>query len=210
MPDGSPHSAPLAANAGGPTAFWSQIAVPGRPRVLVLDATRNREGWEADSCNRVSNSLVRREIPVVGGGPLPAGTPAELGKALQPTDGYNCIFLCARADGEWAVADCWAELKTGLAGTSKLLAICTWDGVDAETSEEVLRADDSFAVLAASQQSPLSVRAAGLFFMKFFAELDLHSHASNSMTGKMVWFGHSKAREILRRRKYEGRVGLKA
>ena len=56
----------------------------------------------------------------------------------------------------------------------------------------------------------MSVRAAGLFFMKFFVELDMHSEAADSMTGKMVWFGHSKAREILRRRNYEGRVSLKA
>ena len=45
--------------------------------------------------------------------------------------------------------------------------------------------------------------------MKFFAEVDMHSESTESMTGKMIWFGHSKAREILRRRKYDGRVGLR-
>jgi hypothetical protein len=176
----------------------------------VLDATRNREGWEAETCARVSDSLVRRDIAVLDGGPIAVHSPEDLEGILRPHDRYNCIFLCANADGGAPVGDYWAALQSTLDGARKLLAVCTWQGFDQRTTEEVLTADATFAVLAVSQQSPMTVRAAALFFMKFFAELDLHSEASESMTGKMVWFGHSKAREILRRRHYEGRVGLRA
>ena len=202
--------APGLSGAGGPPIFWGQATVAGRPRVLVLDATHNREGWEAESCARVSDILVRRDIPVLDGGPITVGSPDELESILQPHDRYNCIFLCANADGEAPVGEYWAALRSTLDGTQKLLAVCTWQAYDQRTTEEVLAPDDTFAVLAVSQQSPMTVRAAALFYMKFFAELDLHAEATDSMTGKMVWFGHSKAREILRRRHYEGRVGLKA
>ncbi len=210
MQGGGLREKPGAGGGPGRPVFWSQASVDGRPQVLVLDASGNREGWEADSCTRVSNSMVRRGIPVVGEGPALVNSHSELESAILSDDRYNCVLLCAHADGELAVGDCWQAMRRWLDGTRKLLAVCTWEGYDAATTEEVLTADDTFAVLGVSQQSPLSVRAAGLFFMKFFAELDLHSHASESMTGKMVWFGHSKAREILRRRHYEGRVGLRA
>ncbi len=202
--------APGLSGAGGSPVFWGQASVAGRPRVLVLDATRDREGWEAETCARVSDSLVRRDIPVLAGGPITVRSPDDLEGILRPHDRYNCIFLCANADGEAPVGDHWAALRSTLDGTRKLLAVCTWQGYDARTTEEVLAPASTFAVLAVSQQSPMTGRAAALFYMKFFAELDLHAEATDSMTGKMVWFGHSKAREILRRRHYEGRVGLKA
>jgi hypothetical protein len=88
--------------------------------------------------------------------------------------------------------------------------MCTWDSADADVAADVMARADSFAPIAVAQQEPMSGRGASLFFMKFFAELDMHSEASNSMTGKMVWFGHSKAREIMRRRHYDGRVGLRS
>ena len=210
MQDGRMGEAHAAGGPSGPPMFWSQTSVDGRPRVLVLDASGNRDGWETESCARISNSLLRRDISVVGGGPVRVNSPAEVEPTVHPHDRYNCVFLCARADGTRGVGRYWAALRSSLRGTRKLLAVCTWEGYDAVTTDEVLTADGTFAVLAVSQLSPLSVRAAGRFFMKFFAELDMHSESSESMTGKMVWFGHSKAREILRRRNYAGKAALKS
>ena len=95
--------APGLSGAGGPPIFWGQASVAGRPRVLVLDATHDREGWEAETCARVSNSLVRRDIPVLDGGPITVRSPDDLEGILQPHDRYNCIFPRAHAEPKAAI-----------------------------------------------------------------------------------------------------------
>ena len=70
----------------------------------------------------------------------------------------------------------------------KLLVVCTWEDHDADTSESILASGSSVASLAIAPQSPLSPRAAGLFFMKFFSELG--DHSSDAITGRMVWFSY--------------------
>lgn len=184
--------------------------MPGRPRVLILDAAGDRDGWEAEATAHISNSLTRRDIPVIGGAPVLVTGPDDIAAAIESADDFNCIFLTARADGSPSAAECWSTLQEQLSGSSKLLAMCTWDTADPDMSEHALKDESTFAPVAVVQQEPMSGRGASLFFMKFFAELDMHSESTNSMTGKMVWFGHSKAREIMRRRNYEGRVGLRS
>lgn len=194
----------------GPSLFWSDVIVPGRPHVLVLDAVADRSGWEAEACQRIAASLVRRNITVVGGSPVHVAGADDILSAVESAGEYNCVFLSARADASPSAADCWAALQDGLAGESKLFAMCTWDSADPDVGADVLGAEVTFAPLAVAQQEPMTVRGASLFFMKFFAELDMHSESTSSLTGKMVWFGHSKAREIMRRRHYDGRVGLRS
>ena len=53
----------------------------------------------------------------------------------------------------------------------------------------------------------MSGREGGLFLLKFFTELDLHSEVN--MTGRMAWFSWSKASELLKRRQLTGRFGLR-
>jgi|GEM_PF-1025793 len=195
---------------GGPSLFWSEVTVQGRPRVLVLDAVADRDGWEAEATQRIAASLVRRDILVVGGAPVHVSSPDEIAVAVESAADFNCIFLTVRADGSLTAAECWRALQESLAGETKLFAMCTWDSADPDVSAEVLGSEETFAPVAVAQQEPMSGRGASLFFMKFFAELDMHSESTSSMTGKMVWFGHSKAREIMRRRHYDGRVGLRS
>jgi hypothetical protein len=195
---------------GGPSLFWSEVTVQGRPRVLVLDAVTDRDGWEAGATQRIAASLVRRDIPVVGGTPVVVSAADDIPGAIRSADNFNCIFLTARAEGSPSAAECWRALQDSLAGETKLFAMCTWDSADTTVSAEVLSGEDTFAPVAVAQQEPMTGRGASLFFMKFFAELDMHSEATKSMSGKMVWFGHSKAREIMRRRHYDGRVGLRS
>ncbi len=194
---------------GAGLKFWSDVTVPGRPNVLAIDACADANGWEADSASRVVASLTRRDIPVATGGPIAITDPDQIGQTLAGSDDYNAILLFARADHGPGVASFWEALRSELQGEEKLLAVCTWDSSDESTAREILESPETFAHIAIAQQTPLTVRGAGLFFMKFFAEVDLHSETTESMTGKMIWFGHSKAREILRRRKYDGRVGLR-
>ncbi len=194
----------------GPSLFWSDVTVPGRPRVLVLDAVEDRDGWEAEATARIAASLTRRDIPVIGGSPVAVSGPDDITSAIESAEDFNCIFLTARADASPSAAECWSALNEALAGSTKLLAMCTWDSADPKVAEDALKGEDTFAPVAVVQQEPMSGRGASLFFMKFFAELDMHSESTNSMTGKMVWFGHSKAREIMRRRHYDGRVGLRS
>jgi len=195
---------------GGKSLFWSEVTVQGRPRVLVLDAAADRDGWEAEATQRIAASLVRRDITVVGGTPVVVAGADDIATAIKSAADFNCIFLTVRADGSPSAAECWRALQDSLAGEIKLFAMCTWDSADPDVSAEVLGAEETFAPIAVAQQEPMTGRGASLFFMKFFAELDMHSESTNSMSGKMVWFGHSKAREIMRRRHYDGRVGLRS
>ena len=50
-------------------------------------------------------------------------------------------------------------------------------------------------------------REGGLFFLKFFTELHLHSEVD--MTGRMAWFSWSKATALLKRRRLKGSFGLR-
>ena len=190
--------------------FWSQTTIPGKPRLLVVDGSRNALGWESDFCDRISNVLARKEVGLVTGRAVRLNGPEELAPLLR--DGQaNCIFLLCHANshgnGTATLADYWKWLAARNDLTEMLLAVCTYQEHDAETAQAILDAGDGFAKLAVAQQSDMSLRAAGLFFMKFFTELDLHAY--DSITGKMAWFSHSKAREILKRRNLPGRMGLR-
>ena len=190
--------------------FWSQITIPGKPRLLVVDGSRNVLGWESQFCDRISNVLVRKEVDLVAGGAARINGPEELAPLLHDQQA-NCIFLLChghKQDGQTAtLGDYWKWLAGQNDLTETLLAVCTYEGHDPETAQAIMDAGDSFAKLAVAQQSDMSLRAAGLFYMKFFTELDLHAY--DSITGKMVWFSHSKAREILKRRNLPGRMGLR-
>ncbi|MDA1257981.1 MAG: hypothetical protein O3C10_09095, partial [Chloroflexi bacterium] len=80
------------AGGAGPSLFWSDVTVLGRPRVLVLDAVADRSGWEAAACQRIAAGLVRRDIPVVGGAPVPVASPDDILAALRPAAGSTRYF----------------------------------------------------------------------------------------------------------------------
>ena len=192
--------------------FWSEVAIPGKPRLLMVDGFRNEQGWEGEFCERIFNVLRRKDIELAGGRLLRVDRPQDLGEALQDQEAFNSIFLLchgeeAQVSQESKLSAFWKWMSRYDSLSPKLLVVCTCETDDPETSQGILAAGDTFAQLAVVPQSPLSPRAAGLFFMKFFTELDLHAH--DSITGKMVWFSDSKAREILRRRHLPGKVGVR-
>jgi len=190
--------------------LWSQITIPGKPRLLLVDGSRDLQGWEAEFCSRIFNVLGRKGINLAGEGPLKVDRPQDLFEALQDQGAFNCLFLVvhgAQVPEESKLSSFWNWLSNYDGLTPKLLAVCTFEDHDPDTSREILSVKDSFAQFAIVPQSPLSPRGAGLFFLKFFTELDLHSH--DAITGRMVWFSRSKARELLRKRRLPGEIGAR-
>ena len=160
----------------------------------------------------MSDVLVRKGMQLARNEPLRVDRPQELSEALIDQDDFNCIFLVSHGVGgqvpkESKLESFWEWLSSKDWPTPKLLAVYTWEDHDPDTGKSILEAEDSFAQFAIVPQSSLSPRAAGLFFMKFFTELDLH--APDEITGKMVWFSRSKARELLRKRHLTGEIGMR-
>ncbi len=190
--------------------MWSQTTIPGELRLLIVDGSGDVQGWKAAFCGRIWNLLSRKGFRLAGDAPLRARNPEELAEILFQ-DSFNCLFLAchgkATDPGHSSLAAYWAWLSQQQGVDRKLLAVCTWEDHDADTTESILGSEDAFASLAIAPQSPLSPRAAGLFYMKFFAELG--DHSTDSITGRMVWFSCTKARELLRRRRLPGEIGMR-
>lgn len=192
--------------------IWSQITIPGKPRILMIDGTRNTQGWENEFAARIFTVLKRKGLDLVGNAPLRPSQPKDLVAVLDGQDYFNCLFLLCHGEAadvpeDTNLAAYWPSLSNYGSLTPKLLAICSWETPDLETGESILDARDSFAQIALVPGSALSQRAAGLFYLKFFTELDLH--ADDSIMGKMVWFSHAKAKEILRRRSLTGEIKVR-
>ena len=192
--------------------MWSPTVIEAPPVVALVDASRNLAGWESEVCDRLFAAFARRGLRMVGEGASRVGEPEALASYGEALATASCVLLVGPggAAGPPAGAelrDYWDWLRANLAG-QKLVAVCSWENHDPALTDDVLKAADGFAPLAVAQQSPVSARAGSLFLIKFFSELHLHSEGQ--MTGRMVWFSWSKARELLKRRGLEGSFGLRA
>jgi hypothetical protein len=192
--------------------MWSPTIIETPPIVLLVDASRNLAGWESQFCDRLFTAMTRRGVVLVGSGPLRVDGPRELEPHLRALESGSCLLLVSHS-GEGApsaaveMQSYVAWLKINVAGP-KLLAVCSWQDYDPDLTEELLKDSSRFAPLALVQQSPVNAREAGLFFLKFFSELYLHS--GNQISGRMTWFSWSKAKELLNRRRLEGKFGIRA
>ena len=187
---------------------WSAATIPGPPALLVVDASDGREGWEADFCRRLSGSLGRRGLSVAVASATES--PADLRAGLAGTPSPNCVLLAGHAGPsapESGLRRCWEWLQAQEGLPPMLVALCTWGDHDPDLSQEVLRGSTSLAAFALAPTSPLTPREAGLYFLKFFIEL--HLHAPEEISGRMVWFSASKAAALLRRRGLTGTVGAR-
>lgn len=191
--------------------LWSSVSIPGKPTTLVVDASCNLKGWEFEFCDRLFATMKRRGLLLKGSAPVRVKQPEDLLPHLEPQEESNCILLFSHGEGERVppetkLRNYWEWLNSYVR-PAKLFAACTWESYDPEVSQEILKSPRSFAPLALAPQSPLTPHEAGLFSLKFFTEMDLHS--GDDITGKMVWFSCSKARELLRRRRLPGKVGVR-
>ena len=192
--------------------MWSNVTIPGRPTTLMVDASRNLMGWEANFCDQLYAAMARRNLLLKGAGPIRPELPKDPSAHMDPSDGYNCIIVLGRVEPQGLIAE--ASLASYLEWLDshpprppKLLAVCSWEGYDPQLTDRVLESPAGFASLAVAQQSPVTGREAGLFLLKLFTELELHSE--DSITGKMLWFSAAKARELLRKRRLSGKFGVR-
>ena len=184
---------------------WSAATMPGSPSLLVVDASDGREGWEADFCRRLAASLARRGLSVAV-----AEHADDLRPRLDGPSPPNCLLLAGHAapsTPESGLRAAWERLQAQEALPPMLVALCTWAAHDPDLSRELLHGSPDLAPFALAPTSPLTPREAGLYFLKFFIEL--HLHAPDEISGRMVWFSASKAAALLRRRGLAGTVGAR-
>jgi hypothetical protein len=184
--------------------MWSSISVPGAPRILTVDGTQNIEGWEHAFFDRLHRSLQRSGLEMTADRPVRATGAAEFVACVTESE-FNCLLLFAHPGS--ALSEFWESIRLHSQSHSFLSALCSVPDSDPRVSEDALKSDPAVVRLAVVPLSPMSAREAGLFYLKFFTELKLHS--SENITGKMVWFSFSKARELLRRRRYSARFGVR-
>jgi hypothetical protein len=178
--------------------MWSSVTIPCKPSVLVVDATRNLEGWEHEFTNRLSSSLSRSGLPLLTQTPLRIAETRELKPHLSSA--FNCMLFFSHGQGQKVSPSAmmkthWDWLNTDGRLPPVLFAALMCESYDPEASRQIL------------ESTPVLPREAGLFLLKFFTELNLHS--TDSLSGKMVWFSFSKARELLRKRRYTGKFGIR-
>jgi hypothetical protein len=189
---------------------WSTVRILGKPSLILVDATQNTMGFEREFCNRLFAALKRAGLSIRGDSPIQIRSLEEIISVLETTE-YNCILFCAHGVGEnlnpdQTVAHYWSQLKSKELPEA-LFAVCSWQSFDSRNGEDILKSREGFAKIAIVPQSELTEREAGLFYLKFFTELNLH--ASDEISGKMAWFSFAKAKELLKKRRYTGRFGIR-
>lgn len=175
--------------------MWSSVSIPGVPRILMADTTQNRQGWEHAFSDRLYQSLKKSGLHMEADVPLHTG-----GNQLSEYQ-FNSLLIFAHSP-----KDVLETLRSQNL-SPYLLAICSTDGFDAESGESILKSNPAIAPIIIVPLSAMSTREAGLFYLKFFTELKLHSR--DSISGKMVWFSLSKAKELLKRRRYTAKFGVR-
>ena len=190
----------------------STIVIDAPPEVLVVDSSRDLAGWESELSQRLYTAMSRRGLRLVGRGPLAVREPEELKQHQRALGNASCILLLGHGGekGPSSAAELLGYVGWLKANVSapKLLAACSWQIHNPALTYELLEAADGFAPLALAQLSPVTSREGGLFLLKFFTELHLHS--DSQMSGRMAWFSWSKAKVLLSRHGLEGRFGLRA
>jgi hypothetical protein len=191
--------------------MWSQRSIEGRPRMLIVDGSGETSGEGAELCRRLFFALQKRGIHMAASGPIQLGTPESLGSAIDAHGPINVLFILAYgSSGLSAEATSMGAYWTWLKGNPEapvLLSVCSLRVPDSDASQDILKGDEAVAPLAVVQETAMTPRAAGLFFLKLFTEL--HMHSKDSITGKMLWFSVAKSKELLKRRRLEGKVGVK-
>ena len=190
--------------------MWSPVAIHGSPKLLIIDASDGTDNWEALFGMRLFNAL-NRKIDMVGTRPLKIKLPTKFPDLEEQFQQANCIFLFVRGGvnepPSWSrLMDYWSWLNTNV-HEPKLFVGCAWEDYHPKMSQMILKQETHFAPIALVPEQGVTAREIGLFSLKFFAELGLHSN--DEITGKMAWFSTSKAKEMMKRRGLDVKVGLR-
>jgi len=190
--------------------MWSSTTIDGPPRLLIVDASGQLESREVSFGRDLFRALNRRSM-LVGEKPLKIDAPEQYSLYREIFDQANCVLLFVRASEDNSPAssrlvDYWEWLNANL-DRPKLFFGCSWESYDPAIVETVLNSKITFAPIALIPQMGVTPREVGLFCLKFFTELTLHS--GDHVTGKMAWFSASKAKELMRRRGFHVSFGLR-
>jgi len=171
--------------------FWSSVSIPGKPRILIIDASKNKSGWETEFCNRLFRSLQRSNLQMCGSLPVES--------IPENVDAFSVLVLCERKPFAF-----WNQIKTDSRLSEKLFCFCCGNDYDVESSQAMMESKIASVIVP---ESEMSAREAGLFYLKFFTELDLHS--THEVNGKMIWFSFVKAKELLKKRRYNAKFTVR-
>jgi hypothetical protein len=189
----------------------SSIIIGAPPVLLLVDVSRNHAGWESAFCDRLFIAMVRRRLMLLGDSCVRVVAPDQLELHLASLARANCVLLFGQsmeaANGvDVGMLNYIAWFKANVVGP-KLLVVCSWQNYDPTLPDELLKGPDDFVSIALTQQSPVTSQEAGLFFLKFFTELAIHSE--DHISGRMAWFSWLKATELLKRRRLNARFSLR-
>jgi hypothetical protein len=158
-----------------------------------MDASQNRNRWESQFSNRLFQSLQRSKLQMCGEAPI-----SDIPQLVSDTNKFNIILLCSHKPFE-----IWNQIETQPWLSQKIFTLCCWESYDPEISRAVMQSGAASVIVP---ESPTSPREAGLFYLKFLTELDLHS--ADQISGKMIWFSFAKAKELLKKRRYNARFNV--
>lgn len=180
-----------------------------RPLILlVVDCTGASEGTEADVAPRLLAVLAKRGVALGDAQPIVVADGAGLEDYAVALAAASCVVLLG--DGALhpgACLDVWRWLDAHV-DRPALIVACQFGDHDPALADAILKTKPAFAPIALAQQSPATPRAVALFCLKFLAELDLHT--DDRITGRMAWFAHKKAAELVKRRELYAAFGLRA
>src|SRR5262245_55717143 len=94
--------------------FPQAVQIPGKPKVLAINATGNAGGWEDEMAARICNVMRRLQVDVIG----PVKTPER--------SDANCLFIIA---SENKLAGLLSEIGKLNTEKSKVLAIYIADSL---------------------------------------------------------------------------------
>src|SRR5262245_54279970 len=109
--------------------MWSAISIPGVPRILMIDVTQNKEGQEYAFSDRLYQSLKKSGLQMEGDSPIHA-IPGQLSDYQ-----FNSVLIFAHSPKDVL------ETISLQHPSSYLIAICSTDGFDTESSESILKSD---------------------------------------------------------------------
>ena len=155
---------------------------PGHPVVLVVDITRDREGFEYRMTQSITDELRKRTVDLTQNSPVFATDESEYLGAFNSAPTFNCLLLVAHGGGEpkggraSAVAGPlgrmdWYSLSAlteNLRDKFVMLAVCHGYCEDAISA---FLTDDSWALSLLASKVSLSSREAIAFFPPFLETL---------------------------------------
>ena len=202
-----PRRSPKRWPPGSTDSLLSTTVIQRSLSLLILDATDEHTGSEADISTRLQITLSKRGLPFAAPSSIAIASPADLSAHDDVLASASCVVVLGSTDAHPGLClGIWNALANH-DPTPKLAIACQFGAHDPTLTDTVLNAASVWAPIAIAPQSPVGHRDGGLFLLKFLTEVQLHS--GEQITGRMAWFSWKKAGELLKRRSLVAQFGLR-